>query len=233
MDKGHRKPLKKNIFILVFFGVVFSYFIVPVSCLGAYRLTSPAVPVTAKVFPAPFIAVKVKTLAGADGGLSSLSWPTQVTGSSWQGAANCLELTYATTGAMLVQIYTNNVTTGPCLGVTFSTGTNTCVPVGWTVSDTPITPSYFGEPGDTTADNAVTHYPTGTVYVPWHRLQDYNDGTWQTTPISLLSGTSIILSSADNLQMFSPVYVYFEANFSYANAGETYSTTIYVDLISQ
>jgi len=198
----------------------------------AYTLRSPGVPVFAKVFPAPFLAVKVKTLAGADGGLSSLSWPTQVTGASWQGAANCLELTYATTGSMFVQIYTNNVTTGPCLGVSFSSATNTCLPVGWIVSDTPITPSYFGEPGDTTADNAVTRYPSGTTYVPWHRLQDVNDGTW-TAPISLLSGTSIILSSADNLQMFSPVYVYFEANFSFANAGEAYATTIYVDLISQ
>jgi hypothetical protein len=72
--------------------------------------------------------------------------------------------------------------------------------------------------------------------VPWHRLQDKNDGT---TMINLLYCSNPALYSADGLQMnlatnvLPKVYVYFEGDFSYSNAGEAYCTTIYVDLISQ
>ncbi len=197
-------------------------------------LRSQGLAISVHVYDAPFVALQVRNLDGS-AGPQTISWPQQVVGTSWQGAPECLELTVHTTGYMTVQIYTNNITTGPCLGVTFSTGTNTCVPVGWIISSNPVAPASFGEPGDSTVLNPVV-CSTGTVSVPWHRLQDKNDCT---TAINLLSGTAPVMYSIDNLQMSSSAnimqkeYVYFEGDFSFSNAGETYATTIYVDLISQ
>jgi hypothetical protein len=103
------------------------------------------------------------------------------------------------------------------------------VPVGWLVSDSPITPAVFGAPGDTAVSNTVAG-STATAQAPWRALKDRNDVTAMQ---NVLSGNSSAVTSPDGLQMASPVYVYFEGDFSYANANEVYATTIYIDLIFQ
>jgi hypothetical protein len=219
--------------ILLFIGLMF---VLSLPAAGRLIGSSPAVPIVAQVNDGPFLSVQAKDISGVVNA-AAISWPDQVTGASWQGASQCLEISYHTVGAVSMLIYTNNISTGPCLGVTFSTATNTCVPVGWIASNSPLTPLNFGEPGGTNVLNSVVT-TTATVNVTWRRLQDVNDGTWA-TKVGLLSGTAPVMYSAEGLQLSSSanivpkVYVYFEGNFSYANAGDTYATTIYVDLISQ
>lgn len=182
--------------------------------------------------------------------IPSLNWDDQFISSNWQLASSYIELDISCNAvAWKVIIYTNNTQASPLLiqrGGLMCASTNTIhIPLAWVVSDSTVSITNIGEPGELTK-NQIT-WMEGTENVGWQYIKDKGDRDDPNTTAwneswdnAYLSGyTTILFGGPGSIhlsclkQAKSPVIIYIEGDFFAATEGNVeYASPIWFDLIS-
>lgn len=242
----------KNSFSSIFYIFLFlalAAVVLPRTVMADDILASSGIFVGAEVPSVANISVAVKSI-DADLAVSSMTWLDQVTGNGWQKALQYIELSIECNEQnWQVDIYTNN--TGADAGLIqrnglLSTTSNTKrIPLGWVVSDSTVSITELGEPGELIKNNVAKS--GGTVAAGWKYVKDKGDiddaGTsaWDESWTSAQAGlyTAVLYGNASNITIpyggtaVSPAVIYLEGEFTYADPEMRYQSTIWLDIYFQ
>ncbi|MFH0948651.1 MAG: hypothetical protein V1833_06630 [Elusimicrobiota bacterium] len=181
---------------------------------------------------------------------SSVTWNDQFMGSGWQLANQYIELYVKSNYYWQMVIYSSNTTaqTGTQRGGLLSTSTTTVrVPLGWVVSDSTVSITNAGEPGELITNNVKGSTITTTIAAPWMYVKDKCDinnedtsGWDESWPGWLNAGYVTVLYGRGNAMKVnlpygiyadSPAVLYLEGLFSYIEGKMSYSSPIWFDLV--